>query len=225
VGAIGAPQALACRAPTLSSPPPPRQGDPLARSTRPWSLVLLLAAALACAGGSGRPQSADERTEEEALAEASALCDAHVDLGPGDEEAQRRRLRVATWQLSSGGLSLDDAMDELARAHHEARADCLDQVLPALAGDGGVAAVAILRAARVSCEADAALASPAALRECIHRRKLEIFAARNPSDGPRERETLDRLLRVGGGAPLPPALRGEYCRTRELTGTRHPLCE
>ncbi len=199
-----------------------REETLLRRFQRARDPLLLLLAALACAGGPGEPA---DPLEEDALREASALCDARVNLGPGDDEVQLRRLRVATAPLESGTLSFDDAMDEIARAHREARDDCLGEVVPALAGEGGKEAAQILRAARVSCEADAAVASPAALRECIHRRKLEIFAARNPSDGARERETLDRLLRVGGGAPLPPALREEYCRTRELAGTGHPLCE
>lgn len=180
---------------------------------------------VACAGESAPPSAGAGSAEEDALAEASALCSAGVNLGPGDDEALQRRMRVAAQQLRSDGVFLDEAMDEVARAHHEARSDCLAEVLPALEGEGGQAALDILRAARLSCEMDPRSTSPAELRACIHARKLEIFAARSPRDGRHERETLDRLLRVGGGAPLSLELREQYCRTRELSGTGHALCE
>jgi hypothetical protein len=148
-----------------------------------------------------------------------------VSSGPGDEAAIRRRLDAQTWRLSIGVTTLDETMGEIARIHGDAHGDCLDQVLPALAGEAGMEAVGILRAARLSCESDGLPPASSALAQCIHARKLELFTQQRPADSPGARETLDRLLRVGGSAPLPPALREEYCGTRELWRTGHPLCE
>jgi hypothetical protein len=178
---------------------------------------------LACAGGAA--PSASERAAEAALDEAAALCSARVSSGPSEERALQRRVGIEIQRMAAGATSFDDSADELARIHSEASDDCFDQVLPALAGEGGAEALAILRTARLSCEAEGVPPASSALAQCIHARKLDLFLQRSPSDGPRQRETLDRLLRVGGGAPLPPELREEYCRTRELGGTGHPLCE
>jgi hypothetical protein len=188
-------------------------------------LLPIAAAALACASGDPQALSASERADALALDEAETLCSAHVDLGPRDEEMRDRRLAFETWRLSSGAVSLDETGGNLARIDSEVHGDCLDQVLPALSGSNGAEAVSVLGAARRSCERDGIPPASSALAQCIHARKLEVFAARAHADSPETRETLDRLLRVGGGAPLSPEQRASYCRTRELTGTGHPFCD
>ncbi len=146
-------------------------------------------------------------------------------MGPREEAELERSLQMENLRLSNGGIRIDDAAGNIARMQHEVHSTCLDQVLPALSGPGGVETVSILREARIACEDDDGDAAWTTVAECIHARKLEIFTQRHPEDSATHRETLDRLLQVGGGAPLSPAQRAEYCRTRELRGSRHPICD
>jgi len=179
---------------------------------------------LGCASGKDRAPPAAEQAEEAALQETAELCSAGVSLGAHDRDAVTRRLALQTMILAAGVTPFDETAGEIARIHADAQKDCYGQVLPALSGEAGVDAVAILREARLSCEADGMPPASAALAQCIHARKLERFTRRGVPDSPHERETLDRLLRVGGGAPLSSDERATYCRTRELNGSGSPLC-
>lgn len=189
------------------------------------ALLLLLAAAPGCAGTGPADVAAHGPAGPPSLEdEAAELCRLHVDRRESEERAMARRLDAELWRLSSGALSPDTLGGGLGRLHAEAHGRCLDQVLSALEGPGGEAALRILQEARVGCEAAVGAGSRAHAVDCIHRRKLELFRAGGAAEGPAGRETLDRLLRVGGGAPLSDEQRAAYCRTRELAGTGHPLC-
>jgi hypothetical protein len=184
-----------------------------------------LVAAVACTPGSGflHDTPSSERTEADAFYEAAELCSARVSARPHEDAARERRLAWERQKLASGWTSLDEAGGNIARIQSGADHDCLDQVLTALSGDAGALAVSILREVRVSCERDGIPPASSALGQCIHQRKLEVFERRRPVDGAGARETLDRLLQVGGGAPLTEQQRVDYCRTRELSGP--PLCD
>lgn len=184
--------------------------------------IVLLAASGACAGSApgvvdGRPTGETRSAEDE----AAELCRLHVDRTEADELRFDRRMAVESWKLSSGILPSGVSAANVGRLHAEAHGRCLDQVLSALEGPGGTVALRILHEARVSCESAPDSATSALARRCIHVRKLELFEAGDTQD----RETLDRLLQVGGGEPLSDAQRAEYCRTRELGGTGHPFCD
>ena len=200
---------------------------PYARSARlllaAGTLLASLATLDACASGPARPQS----REEAAISEAEDLCNAHVNMSQRDQAELDRQLQMERFRLSTGGINLGDAGGNIARIETEVHGTCIDQVMPALSGAGGVEAVSILREARLACEAndDDSAVGWRTVADCIHERKLEIFNARHPEDAALHRETFDRLLRVGGGAPLSPAQRAEYCRTRELQGSGHPICD
>jgi hypothetical protein len=186
---------------------------------------MLTGAALACSGGlRGGPSSASGLRAQTALAEAQQFCRARLAGDPRERDVLERRLELEQRRLASGVSALGNPTGNLAQIQHEASADCLAQVVPALSGDGGKEAVGILRAARLECEGDD-LPSAAALLQCIQRRTLEIFTRRGLGQDPSQRETLDRLLRVSGGEALSPEQRRDYCRSRELEGTGHPLCD
>ena len=157
--------------------------------------------------------------------EAAELCRLHVDRDEADERDMARRKAFESWKLSSGAFSPDAVAGSFGHLHAQAHARCLDQVLSALAGPGGDEARRILHEARVGCEASADAVTRASVVRCVHQRKLELFVAGVSPDAPGDRETLDRLLHVGAGAPLSEAQRADYCRTRELTGTGHPFCD
>ena len=191
-----------------------------------WLVPLLVVATSACAGSG--PTAVDARGPAPGPSvedEAAELCRLHVDRSEADERAFDRRMAVETWKLSSGILPPDAAPSNFGRLHAEAHGRCLDQVISALEGPGGEEALRILHAARVGCEAAPDASSQALASQCVHRRKLEIFSSGGRTEGPAGRETLDRLLRVGDGAPLSEAQKADYCRSRELAGSGHPFCD
>lgn len=181
-----------------------------------WGAVAVLAALTACATYSGPNAAAEEET--------SILCAARVHLDEGDERLRQVRIRNDSARVSAGGASVDDTMARIARRQADEQRTCTDQILPALSGPGGKAALSILRSAREACEGGVAPESDLGFVACFHARKMAIYRERMPEDGPAARETLDRLLVVGGGAPLTDEERAAYCEQRELAGTRHPIC-
>lgn len=185
-------------------------------------LLSALGTAVACAGS---PATPSEHLAAAAADEAQALCSPSVSAAPPSDTVLGRRLALEQLRMSQGGMSMDDAAGRAARAHAHAWNDCLDVVLPALEGESGQDTVRILQDARRACEADGLPPESSALNRCIHERKLQIFRRETTAEGPAERETLDRLLRAGGGAPLSAEERAAYCRTRELGGTGHSFCD
>ncbi len=208
------------------SPTGSRRGKHTLRAVSRWRWLLPLAGAtLACSGGFGAgPPSAGGSRAQTALEEAQQFCHARLAGDPHERAALERRLELEQRRLASGAWALGNPTGNLAQIQHEASAECLAQVAPALSGEGGKEATGILQAARLECESDD-LPSAAALLQCIQRRTLEIFTRRGHGDDASQRDTLDRLLRVVGGEALSPEQREAYCRARELGGTGHPLCD
>lgn len=193
-------------------------GSPLASVAGSLRFLALGAsvALAACATSSGPNAAAEEET--------SILCAARVHLDESDERLRELRIRSDSARVSAGGASIDDTMARIARREADEQRACTDQILPALSGPGGKAALSVVRSAREACEGGVAPESDLGFVACFHARKLAIYRERMPEDGPAARETLDRLLVVGGGAPLTNEERAAYCEQRELAGTRHPIC-